>query len=495
MSTVEVVGKQIGSNLAVRFDARGGEVPLHLCVVVDVSGSMREAYKLDTVKVTLTEMVKMLKGSDRLSLVSFTDMGAVPLNSVPVVDNTPAIEASIASLTPMGNTNMEAGVKLFSTLTSTPDAVFLLTDGIINAGETSCTKLMEYIPAHLPVFTVGYGSDHNQILLQKMALRSNGMYSVAAAVLDVPDIVGAVLGSLRTMVVRRSELVVPDGWTVMEINHAGSSRVYPVGHMAADSTRWVCLKHSSATPPAASLKFVWMDSAGTKHTVEVVAEIFTEEDEVFAEQMDRCRASHAFAKMYMPLVEAKYADVLTQVNAFADELKTSKAAARPTNVALVTHLGTLATYLDAMHKRATPVVAPVVSAAPAPAPPILPSFLTSVAPSMAATAAGVSSLLASAAPSVAPSLVMSSRGLPYVSVGKDPRAEVVQAAVGTAMVTLCVQHGAIAPLDPAKVMTVTAAASAAVAAPTGNWLYSTYTQRATANGLTQSVTASMCPRA
>lgn len=455
MSIVEITGKQVGSDLAVCFNAIGKDVPLHLCVVVDVSGSMRENDKLKTVQLTLMEMVKMLDSSDRLSLISFSNQGFVHLNSTTIVDNATVIETAIRNLVPISMTNMEAGMKLISTLTSVPDAIFLLTDGILNAGATSCTQLMEYIPEHLPIFAVGYGSDHNQILLQKMALRSNGMYSIAAAVLDVPDIVGVVLGSLRTMVVRYSELKIPDGWTINEINNFDNARMYSVGHIVAGSNRWVCLKHSSMPTKPALLELIWTDATGTKHTTCKSADILVDGTDEFVEQIDRCRAAHAFANMYMPLLSAKYTDVLVILNKLLDDLTSSKAVARPTNVALLSHIDSLILYVNAMLKRISASESPTHSTVVAP-------YLMSVVKPVVPVVHGI-----------------------------DPRIEVVSAAIGTAVVTLCIQHGSIAPLDKAKVNSVTASPTAEVVATAKNWLYSTVAQRTASDRLTISVTASV----
>lgn len=289
LGTVDVAGKQFGDTLAVRFIAHGGEHNVHLCVVANASMA----------NFVLQEMVKMMKTGDRISLITFTSIGTVCLDSV-MFDAGARVDAAACAATTAtasAGANMKAGLELISTLTEAPDAIILLTDKHISSEYTkSCSDMMQYVK--YPMFTIGCGADHDQIIMQKFALRTNGMYFAAEEIDDIVPAMNMIVESTHAMVVRHLEFEIPSGWVVNELNRVSGSKHHAVGYLADGKERWICLKRASHCSPAAPLRVAWYDW-NTKYGSPVsirkefgYAELVDKTDEITA-QLARCSAAWA----------------------------------------------------------------------------------------------------------------------------------------------------------------------------------------------------------
>lgn len=284
LGTVDVVGKQFGDTLAVRFIAHGGEHNVHLCVVANASMA----------NFVLREMVKTMKTGDSISLITFTSIGTVCLDSV-MFDSDVDIDVCVDAAAT--DSNMKAGLELISTLTEAPDAIILLTDRHISTEYTkSCSDMMKYVK--YPMFTIGCGADHDQIIMQKFALRTNGMYFAAEEIDDIVPAMNMIVETTRTMVVRHLEFEIPSGWVVNELNRVSGSKYHSVGYLANGKERWICLKKASHCSPAAPLRVAWYDW-NTKYGSLVsirkefgYAELVDKTDEITA-QLARCSAAWA----------------------------------------------------------------------------------------------------------------------------------------------------------------------------------------------------------
>lgn len=159
--------------------------PMHLTFVVDVSGSMKEQNRLETVKNALRMLVAQLDGRDSIALVKFSNDANLVLPMTSVIDRT-TIEAAIAPLKPEGSTNSNAGLQLgyAQALTSLDpnvvNRVVFLSDGVANVGETDAAKILEGVQSirEKGIFlnTIGVGmNNHNDVLLEQLADEGDGM--------------------------------------------------------------------------------------------------------------------------------------------------------------------------------------------------------------------------------------------------------------------------------------------------------------------------------
>lgn len=136
----------------------GQRKPIDVVVVLDVSGSMGDMVKgnktkLDLCKDTLKYLIfDVLSSKDRLSLVTFTD-DAKSMFSLQCMtnDNKQNAMAKVNSLRPLNSTNLSAG--LFMGIDEVKNVknpnevqtILLLTDGLMNKGETNTEKLCRMV--------------------------------------------------------------------------------------------------------------------------------------------------------------------------------------------------------------------------------------------------------------------------------------------------------------------------------------------------------------
>ncbi len=193
-------------------------VPIHLCCVIDTSGSMEDDDKLENVKRSLHYLLNFLGEKDRISVITFSSTAKTILNkmccSLTEKEN---LRTHIAMIHLEFSTNLSAAlVETRNVLLTDPSGealpmlnpsgikqgILLLTDGMANDGVkepdqiVAMTKklLQDYHGTSLSC--VGYGTDHNAELLQSMATEGGGSYSIVNTLEDVATVFGNVLGGL-----------------------------------------------------------------------------------------------------------------------------------------------------------------------------------------------------------------------------------------------------------------------------------------------------------
>ena len=231
--------------------------PTNVAFVIDGSGSM-EGLRLDAVKLTLKVVVGMLKPQDKITLVTFSQTANTVLNQYVIANDSeeakaPAL-AAIETINAGGGTNLESGIFMLGNLfknQTPPDALVVLTDGHINEGITSFSGLNTIFGTYFhntPMYTLGYGSDHNEDLLKRLAESSHANYTFiktkednvteAAPEISLPITMGDLYGGLRSGVATKAVLTYPDSWTCLEplTEKKGS---YPMGSQVANKPMWV----------------------------------------------------------------------------------------------------------------------------------------------------------------------------------------------------------------------------------------------------------------
>jgi Ca-activated chloride channel family protein len=157
-----------------------------LVLVVDCSGSMNEAGKMDTTKIALRTLAASLRPTDRVAMVCYSTEAEVALEPTAASDR-PAIDGAIDSLRPQASTNAEAGLALGYDLAASMHTegrmtrVVLVSDGVANVGDTSPGGILERIStqarAGTNLISVGVGIDnYNDHLLEQLADRGDGWH-------------------------------------------------------------------------------------------------------------------------------------------------------------------------------------------------------------------------------------------------------------------------------------------------------------------------------
>jgi Ca-activated chloride channel family protein len=158
-------------------------------LVVDISGSMAVAGKLDAAKAAARAFVEQMRPDDRAGLVSFN----VEVEYVqPITGDREALFAAIDGLQPREDTALyDALVRAADILGSVDGrkAVIVLTDGMDNSSQATVEQVLTGIgPAGLSISTIGLGDARqvdvsfeglDEAALTELADRTGGVYESA----------------------------------------------------------------------------------------------------------------------------------------------------------------------------------------------------------------------------------------------------------------------------------------------------------------------------
>jgi Ca-activated chloride channel homolog len=167
--------------------ARSERTPANLTFVLDASQSMDEEGKLDLAKDSLRILLGQLGPDDRVAIVAFSDDAWTVLDSTPVSRRS-SIEAAIASITTVGSTNAEAGLRRGYAIAREMrdndriNRVILASDGVANVGPTGPDEILRTIKEEagkgIQLITVGVGlSTFNDPMMEQLADGGDGFYT------------------------------------------------------------------------------------------------------------------------------------------------------------------------------------------------------------------------------------------------------------------------------------------------------------------------------
>ena len=175
-----------------RVGIQGRDVPDHrrkdatLVFVIDTSGSMSRENRLELVKRALRLLVRELRPTDLIGIVTYGDRGYSVLNPTEARHDDYILEV-IDGLQPGGSTNAEEGLRLGYEMADRwldPERitrVVLLSDGVANVGQTGPDAILQqvryYVNEGVTLSTVGVGmGNYNDVLMEQLANDGNGNY-------------------------------------------------------------------------------------------------------------------------------------------------------------------------------------------------------------------------------------------------------------------------------------------------------------------------------
>lgn len=256
-------------NLLVRLRGEGTGArerpPLDLAVVLDRSGSM-SGDKILAVKQAALDLLKELKPSDRLTLISYSDEVTVHVERL-MMDASGAATArdQVLPIQPTGGTALGPGLIRGLELLTTgkrPERelahLMLFSDGQANIGEQSPEVLGVRAAGGFKlgtsVSTLGVGLDYNEDLMTRIADQGGGRYHFIKSAEEVSRVLADELAGLVSTAASgiQLELRPAPGVTVARVfgyparEEQGATRV-AIGSIAASQTREVIVRvHLSA---------------------------------------------------------------------------------------------------------------------------------------------------------------------------------------------------------------------------------------------------------
>jgi Mg-chelatase subunit ChlD len=181
---------------------------LNLVLIVDKSGSMERADRVEIISRALSVLAKQLNPQDTLSVIVFARTARLFVDGVPG-NEAGRVAKNLQDLTPEGGTNLEEAMKLaYATamrhyLANGENRVVLLTDGAANLGNVNPAALTTYVESNgkqgiaLDCFGVGW-EGYNDDLLETISRAGHGRY----AFINTPEeaateFAGKLAGALR----------------------------------------------------------------------------------------------------------------------------------------------------------------------------------------------------------------------------------------------------------------------------------------------------------
>ncbi len=159
---------------------------LNLSLVIDRSGSMSGARKLDYVKTAAHQLVDMMGPDDILSIVTYDDRVAIPWRAKRVDGNRETLHRIVAGIYPGGSTFLSGGLEEGFRQAKEGrrrgylNRVLLLSDGLANRGVTHRGALREMAAnmtrQGVSVSTFGVGNDFDEELMAGAAAAGGGNY-------------------------------------------------------------------------------------------------------------------------------------------------------------------------------------------------------------------------------------------------------------------------------------------------------------------------------
>jgi Ca-activated chloride channel family protein len=161
--------------------------PTDFVVVLDRSGSMADAKKMDFAHKAIQSLINQLTPNDRFGLVTFDDVMETPVEFTTVTnENRDSIIARVQAITPRGSTNLGGGLVAGMEMIRSnqkmnhADRLLLISDGIANVGITDPQELgriaSRATSGEFAVSTIGVGLDFNENVMASIADNGNGNY-------------------------------------------------------------------------------------------------------------------------------------------------------------------------------------------------------------------------------------------------------------------------------------------------------------------------------
>ncbi len=160
--------------------------PLNLVLLLDNSGSMERADRVQIIREALRVLAGQLQPQDKLSVITFARTPRLWVDGV-AGDKSGEVLEQVSGLTPQGGTNLEEAMNLaYATalrhyLAGGINRVVLLTDGAANLGNVEPEPLKQKVEAHrkqgiaLDCFGIGW-EGFNDDLLEVLSRNGDGRY-------------------------------------------------------------------------------------------------------------------------------------------------------------------------------------------------------------------------------------------------------------------------------------------------------------------------------
>lgn len=323
-------------------------LPFHLALFLDTSTSM-SGTRLTSVKHTLHAVINHMSPTDALTLIEYNSAATVLCKQCSDKEQLRFITDALKAT---NSTNLEKAFHAFPS-ECIPDTICILTDGDNTEGLSGTEELLflakRLLPKGVSICCLGYGEDHNEKLLQTLALKSRGSYTYMSTAEMVPVGVGTIVGALETEVACNASIT----WSVGEcLELLGAEEgTFVIGSLFSEKPQWVLLNIPTESQ-SDSLSLKWRDRcSGESQSLTVTVEQSEYLNPDVYEQYLRIQCLKAMESAKKVLEEfnySKYSEQKEVVQTLLAEIDQSSISARPLLIRLRAQMTELLETLKSM---------------------------------------------------------------------------------------------------------------------------------------------------
>lgn len=325
MTTINAFRKD--SYLAVRVEAAPDTSGLatndiHIGFLLDVSVSMT-GERLAAVKRTLNVLLPLFQVGDRCTVVTFSSTARGVVSSLAMDEaGKEQFRGRVDAMATEGNTDLGLGITHLASLHSDYTAVILLTDGEITAGVSTNEGIQTLLAGFRgrPIYTLGYGAEHNRALLNLVAIDSCATYTYVDSETTLPISTADLIQGLRTEVSHDAVVeVASPAWKSIELGPGDGRPFRRIGGVVPGRPYWSIFRLDSATDEGSPAIFL-----RSREMTLPCSPVSADSSDDITEQIMRARVvkllTGGTAELESPTTVATRAEIGTQIDLLVTEI-------------------------------------------------------------------------------------------------------------------------------------------------------------------------------